>query len=371
MVLPMKNDARLYVDIHVLQTVPPSCVNRDDTGSPKTAVYGGVTRARVSSQSWKRAMRIMFREQFPEEQLGLRTKKIVGLVAGEIERLAPGAGDPEKLAIEALKAAGLKIKDAEKGTDALFFISRAQVKALARLAAENPDLIKKGPAKEAKEAAAAALRAYPSVDIALFGRMVADDPSLNTDACAQVAHSISTHKISNEYDYFTAVDDLSPEDNAGAAHLGTVEFNSATLYRYATVAVHELQKHLGLDTVDAVKKFVSAFVRSMPDGKQNTFANRTLPNAVLVTVREDQSLNLAGAFEQPVPAGEGGYAAQSAVRLARYAKAVYADFAGEPTASFVTGAALKELAEPYPFTKLLDALGDTLNERIEKGGAVL
>ena len=324
----MKNDARLYVDIHVLQTVPPSCVNRDDTGSPKTAVYGGVTRARVSSQSWKRAMRIMFREQFPEEQLGLRTKKIVGLVAGEIERLA-------------------------------------------RLAAENPDLIKKGPAKEAKEAAAAALRAYPSVDIALFGRMVADDPSLNTDACAQVAHSISTHKISNEYDYFTAVDDLSPEDNAGAAHLGTVEFNSATLYRYATVAVHELQKHLGLDTVDAVKKFVSAFVRSMPDGKQNTFANRTLPNAVLVTVREDQSLNLAGAFEQPVPAGEGGYAAQSAVRLARYAKAVYADFAGEPTASFVTGAALKELAEPYPFTKLLDALGDTLNERIEKGGAVL
>ena len=83
----MSNKAKLYVDVHVLQTVPPSCVNRDDTGSPKTAVYGGVTRARVSSQAWKRAMRLMFRELFSEEQVGLRTKRATELVAAQLKEL--------------------------------------------------------------------------------------------------------------------------------------------------------------------------------------------------------------------------------------------------------------------------------------------
>ena len=115
---------RLYVDIHVLQTVPPSCVNRDDTGSPKTAVYGGATRARVSSQSWKRAVRTMFRDIFPEKDLGVRTKRIVGMVADEIRRLG-GREDAEEAAKRILENAGLKIKSVEKGTDALFFISRA------------------------------------------------------------------------------------------------------------------------------------------------------------------------------------------------------------------------------------------------------
>lgn len=364
----MKNDTRIYVDVHVLQTVPPSCVNRDDTGSPKTAVYGGVTRARVSSQSWKRAMRLAFRELFEEEQLGLRTKRIVALVESEILRLSPDAEDAEKLATKVLSAAGLTIKDKEKGTDALFFISVAQVRALAQLALEERELIE-ADGKEAKTVAAAALRENPGIDIALFGRMVADDPSLNTDACSQVAHSISTHKINNEYDYFTAVDDMSSKDNAGAAHLGTVEFNSATLYRYATVAVHALEKQLGTQTQDAVKKFVYAFVRSMPDGKQNTFANRTLPDAVLVTIRSDQSVNLVGAFERPVFAGNEGYVAQSAQRLADYAKTVYADYAGEPEVSLVTGAALCALAEPRTFTALLDTLGEEIALRLKKDGA--
>lgn len=365
----MKNDARLYVDVHVLQTVPPSCINRDDTGSPKTAIYGGVPRARVSSQCWKRAMRLMFKELFNEEQLGVRTKKIVGLVADRIRAFSPETANPADLAIKALQAAGLKIKDEKKGTDALFFISIAQAEALAKLAVEKPELFKNASDKEAKKLAAAALREYPSVDIALFGRMVADDPSLNTDACAQVAHSISTHKVYNEYDYFTAVDDLADEDNAGAAHLGTVEYNSATLYRYATVAVHALAKNLGADTADVVKNFVCAFVRAMPSGKENTFASRTLPDAVLVTVRSDQSVNLAGAFEQPVLVGEEGYAAPSAAKLVEHAKTVCADFAGEPALSLVTGSKLEGLGEPRPFGQLLEELTAYLRERLEKDGA--
>lgn len=128
--------------------------------------------------------------------------------------------------------------------------------------------------------------------------MVASDPSLNYDAAAQVAHSISTHAVQNEYDYFTAVDDCAPEDNAGAGHLGTVEYNSSTLYRYATVNTAELAEQLGAKEVPGVvRAFADAFIRSMPTGKQNTFANRTLPDAVYVTIRGDQPVNLCGAFE--------------------------------------------------------------------------
>lgn len=211
---------RLYVDFHVLQTVPPSCVNRDDTGSPKTAVYGGAVRARVSSQAWKHAMRVMFTEEMSDAvETGYRTKKGTDLVAKQIKALAPDA-DALKLAQKVIADAGIKSDD--KGTKALFFMSTAQAKALAELAVEGCK-----DKKQYKEA----LKAAPSADMALFGRMVADAPSLNYDAAAQVAHSISTHTVQNEFDYFTAVDDCAPEDNAGAGHLGTVEYNSATLYR--------------------------------------------------------------------------------------------------------------------------------------------
>lgn len=223
---------RLYVDFHILQTVPPSCINRDDTGSPKTAVYGGVTRARVSSQAWKHAMRAAFAEN-AQLDVGKRTKKAAELVKAQILALAPEL-DADKLAKKALENAGIKSDD--KGTKALFFMSTAQAKALAELAVEGS-----ADKKQYRDA----LKAAPSMDMALFGRMVADDPSLNYDAAAQVAHSISTHAVQNEYDYFTAVDDCQAEDNAGAGHLGTVEYNSSTLYRYATVNVMELAGQLG------------------------------------------------------------------------------------------------------------------------------
>lgn len=356
----MENSNRLFVDVHVLQTVPPSCVNRDDTGSPKTAVYGGVTRARVSSQSWKRSMRLMFKDTFPSEKLGERTKRIVSMVADEIRKLDSSA-DATGMAEAILNTAGLKIKSEEKGTDALFFMGIAQAKALAELAVKDPDSTSKNPSQDIKKKVQEALINTPGIDIAMFGRMVADNPAINTDACAQVAHSISTHKVSNEYDYFTAVDDLSPEDNAGAGHIGTVEFNSSTLYRYGTVAVHELYKQLKEDTADAMREFVRAFVCSMPTGKQNTFANRTLPEALLVTMRSDQPINLVGAFEKPVVPGAEGYMSASAKRLVAHTKRTYMEFAEEPRLSFVTGEMLQELGKELSFKDLLNALTDELN----------
>lgn len=351
----MKKNERLFIDMHVLQTVPPSCINRDDTGSPKTAIYGGALRARVSSQSWKRAMRTMFRDFVDADKLAMRTKRIVGLLAEEIQRLDDSL-NASAAAVKVLKNSGLTIKSEEKGTDALFFISIAQVKALAAIAVENPDALSEKPARETKAKLQAALKNQAGIEVALFGRMVADDPSLNTDASAQIAHSISTHRISNEYDYFTAVDDLSPEDNAGAGHIGTVEYNSATLYRYGTVAVHKLYEYLEEDTPDAVKEFVRAFVCSMPMGKQNTFANRTLPDGLFVSVRADQPINLAGAFERPIPESNEGFVSNSSKRLVEYTKQMYKDFATEPKRSFVTGDLLADLGEAMPLQDLLDAI---------------
>ncbi len=345
---------RLYVDFHVLQTVPPSCVNRDDTGSPKTAVYGGAVRARVSSQAWKHAVRVMFTDEMSDTvDTGKRTKKSAELVAEQIAALAPEK-DAVKLAQKVIVDAGIKSDD--KGTKALFFLSQAQAKALAKLAVEECK-----DKKQYKEA----LKAEPSVDMVLFGRMVADDPSLNYDAAAQVSHSISTHAVQNEFDYFTAVDDCAPEDNAGAGHLGTVEYNSATLYRYATVNVMELVKMLGAErAAETVRSFGEAFIRSMPTGKQNSFANRTLPDAVYVTLREDQPVNLCGAFEKPVRKSAEGYAEPSKTALIQYAKKVYTCFADAPEQSFTVGFGLEELAQPMPLNGMLKELEKAVKEKL-------
>lgn len=341
----------LYLDIHVLQTVPPSCVNRDDTGSPKTAVYGGVRRARVSSQSWKRAMRQMFRQHFQENELGVRTKNITDMVAEAIGQQDPssiGEAAKEK-AGKILEAAGIKLDKNTGEAKALFFMGRKQAENLAELALseEKPD----------KKTVQNALKKDEAVDIALFGRMVADDPSLNEDACAQVAHAISTHAVENEYDYYTAVDELSPEDNAGAGMIGVIEYNSSTLYRYGTVALHELEAALAGQTAMTAKaaaEFVRAFITSMPTGKQNTFANRTLPDAVLVTLRKDQPVNLAGAFENPVRNQGEGYVQGSVKKLAEYGEKVCSTFAEKPEKAWEIGMdAVKTEAEAVTLPELL------------------
>ena len=305
---------RLFIDIHIIQTVPPSCVNRDDTGSPKTAIYGGVTRARVSSQAWKKAVRDMFKDRYGADEFSLRTKRVQAMVSDELNALG-SEGDTMDAAKKVLNAAGLEEKTIAGGKDApLFFMSKAQARALANQALVDPG---------DKKAAQKALRSAPGIDLALFGRMVADDANLNIDASCQVAHAISTHKIQSEYDYFTAIDDFPPEDktDAGAAMIGTIEYNSSTLYRYATIAAHELCLQLGSpqQASRAIGMFTDAFARSMPKGKINTFANQTPPDVIYVAVRSDQPINLVGAFERPVYAGEGGYVKRSVEELVKSA----------------------------------------------------
>lgn len=308
----MRNQKRLFIDVHAIQTLPPSNINRDDTGSPKTAQFGGVKRARVSSQSWKRAMREYFYNNSEQFNVGVRTLSIVDYVAKKINEKDSSLDyeDAMKKADKVINSAGIKTKDMK--AKALFFLGDIQADKLADAAINGVD--NKADLKEI-------LNENPSIDIALFGRMVADDPSLNEDASCQVAHAISTHSIQNEFDFYTAVDDLHAEDNAGAGMLGNIEFNSSTLYRYANVAVHELLEQLGNkeSAINTVKLFIESFSNSMPTGKINTFANQTIPNALLVTIRDDRPINLVGAFEEPVKSNI-GFANMSIEKLAEEIK---------------------------------------------------
>src|SRR5690606_18175231 len=251
--------SRTILDVHVLQTVPPSNINRDDTGSPKGAVYGGVRRARVSSQAWKRATREAFKNVLDPAELGTRTKRVADLVAERIRELdadIPYAEALELAAATVAAATGSKIEkpkrrkndeeDAAPESSYLMFLSARQRDGLAELAVQGRADIKaflKDP--ENKKRAKQIANTGHSIDIALFGRMVADSSDINVDASAQVAHAISVHAADIESDYYTAVDDRRKDDEPGAGMIGTVEFNAATLYRYAAVDVDLLSANLG------------------------------------------------------------------------------------------------------------------------------
>lgn len=371
--------SRTIVDIHILHTVPPSNLNRDDTGSPKTAVYGGTRRARVSSQAWKRATRAAFNETLDPTELGVRTKKVVELIAKRIAEQAPELTEQSgSLAEKVLTTAGIKVEKPKKNKNEeteviaevsyLIFLSARQLDNLAALVVGSE---RSGTVLDKKAVKEAANRDH-SIDVALFGRMVADAPDINVDAAAQVAHAISVHAVDNEYDYFTAVDDKAPEDNAGAGMIGTVEFNSSTLYRYATVDTNALDTTLGSPgaSAAAVGAFLRAFLTSMPTGKQNTFANRTLPEAVLVTIRDRQPANLAGAFEDAVIANEDETRLHRAsAQLADYAREVDTAYSQKPVASFVlrTGTQtepLSELGRATTLDELVKAVETTVAERL-------
>lgn len=317
---------RLFLDIHVIQTLPPSNINRDDTGSPKTAQYGGVRRARVSSQSWKKAIRDYFKENGDQANVGVRTLEIVKYIANKIQEIDAEIDfeTAQKMADDVLNKASIKTKDFK--AKALFFLGDIQAKQLAQAAIDQVD---------DKKVLQAILKDNPSIDIALFGRMVADDPSLNEDASCQVAHAISTHAVETEFDFYTAVDDQAPEDNAGAGMLGTVEFNSSTLYRYANIALHEFEQQIQNKeaTIKATQLFIEAFIKALPTGKLNTFANQTLPQAVLVQLRSDRPVNLVTAFEKPIRSSE-GYVDQSIQELFEESIKV-AKIANKPLSSYV------------------------------------
>ena len=384
---------RTIVEIHILQTMPPSNLNRDDTGSPKKAVYGGVTRARVSSQAWKRPTRLKFRELVDPNQLGIRTKRVVEVLTDRILRLDPAA-DPEtaqKAAQSVLQDAGgiklAKPRSAKKTDDAdgnvnepdqssyLLFLGSHQYDELAAIGKEAiaaggiKDFLKN---KDVKKRVKGILQNDRAIDVALFGRMVADDTDLNVDAAAQVAHAISVQRVDFDSDYFTAVDDVKQdsdeEGDAGAAMIGDVEFNSATFYRYANVDVDRLLDTLGdADaTVQAVTAFVDAFSTTVPNGKINTFAHNTLPDLVVVNLRDTQAVNLVGAFERPIA---GDIVTNATKALVEREQEIDASYGTTPVRTWVVRVgkdteAADQLAARQPLRDVLTELGDAVAARL-------
>lgn len=293
------------IEFHILQSFPVTCLNRDDVGAPKTAVVGGVTRARVSSQCWKRQVRLAM----PDFgiKLATRTKQAESLFVSACQ----GAGADEAAA----QKCGKKMADL-LADDTLLFISATEAKAFAEHAKEldfdDSKLKDKELAKVAKKAINPAVDA---LDIALFGRMVAKAADMNVEAAASFAHAISTHKVSNEVEFFTALDDL--QDEPGSAHMGSLEFNSATYYRYVSLDLGQLTQTLGADDLkQAIAAFTQALFVAVPTARQTTQSGASPWEFARVLVRKGQRLQVP--FEQPVKARGEGYLQPSIEELKNY-----------------------------------------------------
>jgi CRISPR system Cascade subunit CasC len=308
----------MFIELHLIQNFSPSNLNRDDTGNPKDCEFGGHRRARISSQSLKRAIR-----QEPvfakttQAKNGERSKRMTKPI---FEKLVAAGKPPEQAQIVANAAVAAYYSkkenmDAKKPnhTQFLMYFSQAEIDALVKTILDNWDEAlaaaqdKKSIVNLVSQLVKETKNRSSAPDIALFGRMLADKTELNIDAACQVAHAISTHRISMEMDFYTAVDELqdpTDEEGAGAGMMGFTNFNSACFYRYMRIDWQKLVDNLGGD-VDLARRTVEGFLRAaldaIPTGKQNSFAAQNPTNLALAIVREDgKSWNLANAFEEPV-----------------------------------------------------------------------
>ena len=309
----------MHIEFHILQSFPVTCLNRDDVGAPKSALVGGVQRARVSSQCWKRQVRLALHDL--GVQTGIRTKRLAALIADDCRT----KGATETQAAECGAILGEMLSK-----DTLYFITRAEVGILGEYARdcgfELPVDSKGVKDKAKKEAAPEAeskgklpvlpkteiskitklLKKYKTaadgLDIALFGRMVAQEPELNIQAAASFSHAISTHKVSNEVEFFTALDDL--QEEPGSAHMGSLEYNSATYYRYISLDLGQLWDSLGGDGIPgAIEAFVKALYIAVPSARQTTQSGACPWDYARVLIRKGQRIQAS--FEQPVRAKEG------------------------------------------------------------------
>jgi CRISPR system Cascade subunit CasC len=339
----------MIIELHILQNFAPSNLNRDDTGSPKDCEFGGYRRARISSQCFKRAMRQAFKEQklLDEANLAARTKRLVDEIAGRLKEKGKAEDEARRVVEAILNGARLTVKDDGK-TQYLLFLGADEIKAIAGLCMQHWDALsaiatapaveegnaRRGRSRDVKKAGAEAVPAEVrkallevlnggrAADLALFGRMLADLPEKNIDAASQVAHAISTNKVSMEFDFYTAVDDLRPEDTQGSDMLGTVEFNSACFYRYANIDVEQLKKNLESDE-ELAHKTIAAFMRAavtaVPSGKQNSMAAQNPPSFVFVVARDAGLWSLVNAFVKPVrPTQDGDLIENSVQALDEY-----------------------------------------------------
>ena len=316
----------MIVELHLLQNFAPSNLNRDDTGAPKDCEFGGVRRARISSQCLKRAVRrgADF-STFLGDRAGIRTRRLIVEIAESIAGQSPPPEKVVKVVSEVFREGGIERpkgrgeNDPEKDTTSLIlYLDQRAIGEMTSRFQEQWEGLTTGD-KSAKEATRLALGtiltdAVKVPDIALFGRMIelpAATPfgklQLGIDGSCQVAHAISTHAVNMEFDFYTAVDDI-PGPDAGASMMGTIEFNSACFYRYANIDLRQLTKNLGGDVELArqtVRAFLQASITAIPTGKQNSMAAQNPPSFIFAVARERGLWSLANAFAKPIAAPRG------------------------------------------------------------------
>jgi len=286
----------IHIEYHILQSFPVTCLNRDDVGAPKSAVVGGVTRARVSSQCWKRQVRQELHNLGIKN--GVRTKQLENCIYEACETMCADKEIRKKFGEAFAK---------ELADDTLFFFSSQEANAFAEYAKSLDFDTTKIKAKDiAKIAKKALTPAQDGLDIALFGRMVAKAADMNMEAAASFSHAISTHKASNEVEFFTALDDLKEEP--GSAHMGSLEYNSATYYRYVSLDLGQLyanlfgdapcdQEHIK-DIQDALEAFTKALYLAVPPARQKTQSGASFWDYAHILFRKGQRLQAS--FEKPV-----------------------------------------------------------------------
>ncbi|MBE9077994.1 type I-E CRISPR-associated protein Cas7/Cse4/CasC [Romeria aff. gracilis LEGE 07310] len=307
----------MQLEIHILQSFPPANLNRDENGMPKSTVFGGRPRARISSQCQKRAIRLFYQDysNLAPEQFAARSRSWLP----ELKKLLVDQGIAEAQAEAAARLAledGLKLKLDEKTGESktIVFLGRTEIAAIANILISNWNTIEPAlsgdspqlPAKDpniAKVIEKALVDTGKPGDVALFGRMMASLPTVNVDAAVQMAHAISVNKLQQEFDFFTAVDDLGSSEDTGADHMGETGYNSSTYYRFSVLDTEQLKRNLGASDEQAASvamAFAEAFVKAIPTGHQNGFAAHSRPAAVLAVVRQGQPISLVDAFEDPV-----------------------------------------------------------------------
>lgn len=308
-----------FIQIHILTHYPASNPNRDDLGRPKTAVIGGVQRQRISSQSLKRALRTSpaFVEAL-KGKMGERTLRLGEVVFDHLVEAGADDAKAREIARQVAEAFG-KVK-AEKDKhpmriEQLAFVS-PQEKARALEIANRLLAGEKAPSDK-ELAKKILLAADGAVDIAMFGRMLANTPDYNRDAAVQIAHAITTNKVDIEDDYYAAVDDLkTPDEDAGSGFIGEAGFGSGVYYIYANIDTALLLENLDGDKALArkgVEALVHGLTSATPSGKRNSFAHHVRPDFVLIEHGDGQPLNLFSAFDEPVAAP--GLMRQSIERL--------------------------------------------------------
>ncbi len=326
----------MFIELHLLQSFAPANLNRDDTGSPKDAIFGGHRRARISSQAFKAAIR---REPVFAEKtavpVGQRTKRMAGEITERLEKKGRDSEGAMKVATAFAKVYAGKMDGKQQNkTSVLIYLSDTEFSWMAQQLDQNWDVALREVTEEkpkekviddlVKQLIRQTEKRTSAPDIALFGRMLAAKPETNIDAACQVAHALSTHSVRMEMDYYTAMDHLKPDDTAGADMVGFTSFNSACYYRYLRIDWRQLVENL--KDIDLARRTVEGFLRSamtaIPTGKQNAFAAQNCINLAMAVARQDgKCWNLVNAFETPVRATrepETGYIAPSIQALDAY-----------------------------------------------------